>query len=133
MTMLRYIPPAILFVDLVYMILYHAINMRIPHNHHYIRDELLDTFHYLLGERRASECRGRGKGLWMRVGGRGGRHRRAGAAPVAHAAPPANNCPGHVPGPCPPWLPPYCEQHGHSPCPLRMPPPPPMPDMAGPL
>ena len=74
---LRYVPPAILVVDLVFLILHRAIDMGIPFDHHYIHAELLDTFRYLFGARQASERRGRGRGrgLRMRVGGRGGRRR----------------------------------------------------------
>jgi len=119
MPMFRYIPSAMLFVDLVYMILHRAFDMRIPHDHHYIREELLDTFRYLLGERRAGERRGRSRGLRMQVGGRGGRRRRAGDAVVAPAPPPANECPEHGAGSCPPWLLLYYDEHGHGPCPRR--------------
>jgi hypothetical protein len=117
--MFRYIPSAMLFVDLVYMILHRAFDMRIPHDHHYIREELLDTFRYLLGERRAGERRGRSRGLRMQVGGRGGRRRRAGDAVVAPAPPPVNECPEHGAGSCPPWLLLYYDEHGHGPCPRR--------------
>ena len=127
MPMFRYIPPAMLFVDLVYMILHRAVDMRISHDHHYIREELLDTFRYLLRERR-----GRDWGLRMRVSGRGGRRCRAGDAVVAPAPPPANECPEHGPGPCPPWLPLYHNKHGHGPCSRRALPAPLAPDVAGP-
>ncbi|CAD6238691.1 unnamed protein product [Miscanthus lutarioriparius] len=55
---MRYVPPAILVVDLVFLILHRAINMNIPFNHHYIRDELLEMFRYLLGECREGERAG---------------------------------------------------------------------------
>ena len=110
---MRYVPPEILVVDLVFLILHRAIDMNIPFNHHYIHAELLDMFRYLLSERQAGERRGRGRGrgLRMRVGG----HRCAVDAPVAPAPPPGPICPEHAPGPCPPWLPLYCVEHGPGP------------------
>jgi hypothetical protein len=48
----------------------------------------------------------------MRVGGHGGCHRRAGAAPVAPAPPLANDWPEYGTGPCLLWLPLYCDEHG---------------------
>jgi hypothetical protein len=69
------------------------------------------------------ERRGRGRGLRMRVGGRGGRRCQATDVLVAPAPPTGPICPEHGPGP---WLPWFCVEHGHGPCP------PPTPVVAGP-
>lgn len=55
---LRYVPPMILIVDLVFMIFHRAIGIGLLLNHRQIRAKLPETFCYFLGE-----CRGRGWGF----------------------------------------------------------------------